>query len=51
MRPRRATSQRIALGIAVMCLYVIVFNRLFWRRLYDIAAERAAARLEGQRLD
>src|SRR5260221_130526 len=33
-------SQRIALGITVLCLYVIVFNRLFWRRLYDIAAER-----------
>jgi NitT/TauT family transport system permease protein len=33
-------SQRIALGITVLCLYVIVFNRLFWRRLYDVAAER-----------
>jgi NitT/TauT family transport system permease protein len=33
-------SQRIALGITVLCLYVIMFNRLFWRRLYDIAAER-----------
>jgi NitT/TauT family transport system permease protein len=33
-------SQRIALGIAMLCLYVIVFNRLFWRRLYDVAAER-----------
>jgi len=33
-------SQRIALGITVLCLYVIIFNRLFWRRLYDIAAER-----------
>jgi NitT/TauT family transport system permease protein len=33
-------SQRIALGIAVLCLYVILFNRLFWRRLYDLAAER-----------
>jgi NitT/TauT family transport system permease protein len=33
-------SQRIALGIAVLCLYVIIFNRLFWRRLYDLAAER-----------
>jgi NitT/TauT family transport system permease protein len=32
--------QRIALGITVLCLYVIAFNRLFWRRLYDIAAER-----------
>jgi NitT/TauT family transport system permease protein len=33
-------SQRIALGITVLCLYVIMFNRLLWRRLYDIAAER-----------
>ncbi len=33
-------SQRITLGIAVLCLYVIMFNRLLWRRLYDIAAER-----------
>jgi NitT/TauT family transport system permease protein len=32
--------QRIALGIAVLCLYVLIFNRLFWRRLYDLAAER-----------
>jgi NitT/TauT family transport system permease protein len=33
-------SQRIALGITVLCLYVILFNRLFWRRLYNVAAER-----------
>lgn len=31
---------RIGLGIAVMCIYVIVFNRLIWRKLYDIAEER-----------
>jgi NitT/TauT family transport system permease protein len=31
---------RIALGIAVLCLYVLTFNRLLWRRLYDLAAER-----------
>ena len=31
---------RIALGIGVLCLYVLGFNRLLWRRLYDIAAER-----------
>lgn len=30
---------RVALGIAVMSLFVILFNRLFWRRLY-IYAER-----------
>jgi NitT/TauT family transport system permease protein len=33
-------SARIALGIAVLCLYVLAFNRLLWRRLYDLAAER-----------
>jgi NitT/TauT family transport system permease protein len=33
-------SPRIALGISVLCLYVLVFNRLLWRRLYDVAAER-----------
>jgi NitT/TauT family transport system permease protein len=31
---------RVALGIGVLCLYVILFNRLLWRRLYDTAAER-----------
>jgi NitT/TauT family transport system permease protein len=31
---------RIALGIGVLCLYVLVFNRLLWRRLYNLAAER-----------
>jgi NitT/TauT family transport system permease protein len=31
---------RIALGIGVLCLYVLTFNRLLWRRLYDLAAER-----------
>ena len=33
-------SSRIALGISVLCLYVLAFNRLLWRRLYDLAAER-----------
>lgn len=31
---------RIGLGIAVMCLYVIVINRLVWRKLYDLAETR-----------
>jgi len=31
---------RIALGIAVLSLYVVVFNRLLWRRLYHMAEER-----------
>src|SRR6516164_9809756 len=29
-----------ALGIGVLCLYVLGFNRLLWRRLYNLAAER-----------
>ncbi len=33
-------SARIALGIGVLCLYVLAFNRLLWHRLYDLAAER-----------
>jgi NitT/TauT family transport system permease protein len=31
---------RIVLGIAVMSLFVTVFNRLLWRRLYTYAANR-----------
>jgi NitT/TauT family transport system permease protein len=31
---------RITLGIGVLCLYVLAFNRLLWRRLYNVAAER-----------
>lgn len=32
---------RIALGIGVMCLFVMAMNRLFWRRLYVLAADRS----------
>lgn len=31
---------RIALGVMVMCLYVVVCNRLLWRPLYDTSARR-----------
>ncbi len=31
---------RIALGIAVMSLFVVGFNRLLWNRLYEVAQER-----------
>ncbi|MDE2227701.1 MAG: ABC transporter permease subunit [Alphaproteobacteria bacterium] len=31
---------RIALGVAVLCLYVLLLNRLLWRRLYQLAEER-----------
>jgi NitT/TauT family transport system permease protein len=33
-------AARITLGIGVLCLYVLACNRLLWRRLYDLAAER-----------
>ena len=32
--------QRIALGVAVMCLYVFIFNRLVWKPLYNLAEDR-----------
>lgn len=31
---------RLALGIGVMCIYVLVINHVLWRPLYRIAAER-----------
>lgn len=31
---------RIALGISVMCLYVLLFTRLVWQKLYQFAADR-----------
>lgn len=31
---------RIALGISVMCLYVLLFTRLIWQKLYQFAATR-----------
>lgn len=31
---------RIALGIGVMCLFVMLLNRFFWRRLYKLSQER-----------
>jgi NitT/TauT family transport system permease protein len=33
-------NARLILGTMVLCVYVILLNRLFWRRLYDYAAER-----------
>jgi NitT/TauT family transport system permease protein len=32
---------RIALGIGVMCVYVMLLNRFFWRRLYLLAEDRS----------
>jgi NitT/TauT family transport system permease protein len=31
---------RIALGIGVMCVFVLCLNRFFWRKLYDLAVDR-----------
>jgi NitT/TauT family transport system permease protein len=31
---------RMVLGVGVMCIFVVAFNRLFWRRLYRIAESR-----------
>ncbi|WP_354677664.1 ABC transporter permease [Cupriavidus plantarum] len=36
----RGDFPRIALGIGVMALFVVGFNRLLWNRLYDIAQTR-----------
>lgn len=38
----RGDHPRVALGIAVMSLYVVLFNRLFWKRLYAFAQRRLA---------
>jgi len=32
--------RRVVLGVAVMSLFVVLFNRLFWRKLYDYGARR-----------
>ncbi len=33
---------RIALGIAVMCIFVMLLNRFFWRKLYLLAEDRSS---------
>ncbi|MFO1422892.1 MAG: ABC transporter permease subunit [Candidatus Competibacteraceae bacterium] len=38
----RGDHPRVALGIAVMSLYVVLFNRLCWKRLYTFAQRRLA---------
>jgi NitT/TauT family transport system permease protein len=32
---------RVALGIGVMCLFVMLLNRFFWRKLYLLAEDRS----------
>lgn len=34
---------RIALGIAVMCFYILLINFFVWRKLYNLAANRFAS--------
>jgi NitT/TauT family transport system permease protein len=31
---------RIVLGVAMMSIFVAIFNRLFWRQLYGLAERR-----------
>ncbi|HKX08031.1 MAG TPA: ABC transporter permease subunit [Stellaceae bacterium] len=33
-------TPRVVLGVAMLSLFVLTFNRLFWRRLYTLAEER-----------
>jgi NitT/TauT family transport system permease protein len=33
---------RIALGISVMCIFVMLLNRFFWRKLYLLAEDRSS---------
>ncbi|HLG90463.1 MAG TPA: ABC transporter permease subunit [Alphaproteobacteria bacterium] len=33
-------NPRLILGTGVLCIFVLLLNRLLWRRLYDYAAER-----------
>jgi NitT/TauT family transport system permease protein len=37
---RTGDFPRIVLGIGVMCLYIVIINRLLWQRLYHIAQQR-----------
>lgn len=37
---REGDFPRIALGIAIMCVYVLLFNRFVWQKMYDMAKTR-----------
>ncbi len=39
-RRRRGDFHRIVLGVGVMCFYVVLMNRLFWRPLYRYAERK-----------
>ncbi|NDB84653.1 MAG: ABC transporter permease subunit, partial [Alphaproteobacteria bacterium] len=36
----KADFPRIALGVVVMAFFVVVFNKIFWQKLYDYAAKK-----------
>lgn len=38
----RGDMQRVVLGVAVMSVFVVLLNRLVWRRLFDFASRRLA---------
>ena len=38
--PKKATSRKSCSGVAVMSVFVTLFNRLFWRQLYAYAERR-----------
>ncbi len=38
----RGDTQRVVLGVAVMSVFVVLLNRLVWRRLFDFASRRLA---------
>jgi NitT/TauT family transport system permease protein len=38
----RGDMQRVVLGVAVMSVFVVMLNRLVWRRLFDFASRRLA---------
>jgi NitT/TauT family transport system permease protein len=40
MRRRTRNFHQIILGVAVMSLFVVVINRLFWRPLYYYAERK-----------
>ncbi len=39
-RPTAGDFHRVVLGIAVMSLFVVVINRVFWRPLYRYAERK-----------
>jgi len=38
----KGDMQRVVLGVAVMSMFVVLLNRLLWRRLFDFASRRLA---------